>query len=74
MVLALEGLIVEAVEDEVQKLRLDSLSALALQKLNQMVVCGGRVLDQNLTDNSDLRFFHVLMDRQGIKLLDNPFA
>ena len=62
VVLRLEVRIVEAVQEEVSHLRLNRLSAFPFQKLYQVIVGSRKVLDQDLSDDTDSR---LLLIRDG---------
>ena len=70
----LEVLVVEAVEQEVQKIRNYRLSALALQKLHQIVVGGGQEFHQDLAHHAYPWFFDIQKFNVVVKVCDNLLA
>ena len=55
----LELVVVQAVEQEVEKIRYDRLCALGFEQLREVVVRLGVELDEDLSDDADARLFHV---------------
>ena len=70
----LVNLVVEAVEHEINQIRHHGLSALRFQKLHQMVVAGGRELDQNLAHDAYAGFLQILINGDGVKFTHNLTA
>ena len=62
--------VVAAVQEEVNEIRHYHLGPLVLQHLNEVIVGGRVVLDQNFPDDSDLGDF-LLNSGQAVKVLDN---
>ena len=54
-----EILVIEAVEQEVQKIRNNSLSTFGFQKVYQMVVGSRQEFYQDFTNNTDTRLFDI---------------
>ena len=58
-VFCLEVCIVQAVHEEIQKIRTDCLGTLGLQKLYQIVVGKRQELHKDLADNTNARFLDI---------------
>ena len=69
----LELRVVEAVHEEVHKVRDDSLGSLSLQQIDQMVVGRRQELDEDLADDADARLCD-LGDRKAVKVADDRAA
>lgn len=69
----LELVVVQAVEQKVEKIRYDRLSALGFKQLGEVIVRLGMELDEDLTDDTDTRLFHVPAG-QFIEFLDDLAA
>ena len=70
----LEVLLIDGGGKEIEKIGNDRLCALALQKVDNVVVGKGHVFDQNLADNADARLFERFVDGQRVEILDNAVA
>ena len=66
--------VVNAVIHKIHQIRNHRLSAFLFQQFHKMVVGQRHIFDQDFSHNTDLRFPDLLMDRQLIKSLYNPFA
>ena len=70
----LEVLLVDRCGEEIEKVGHDRLCALALQKVDDVVVGERHVFDQNLTDNADAGLADRFVDGEGVEVLDNAAA
>ena len=68
--LSLEVGVVEAVEEEVQKIGNDSLCSLAFQQIHQIVVGCGQKFDEDLADDADPGLL-LTGDGQAVKVFDD---
>ena len=66
----LEVLLIDRCGEEIEKVGHDRLCALALQKVDDVVVGERHVLDQNLTDNADAGLADRFVDGEGVEVLD----
>ena len=67
-------LLVDGRGEEIEKVRHDRLRALALQKLNEVVVCKRHVLDKDLADHADARLSERFIDGESVKILHDAAA
>lgn len=70
-IVGLEVAVLEAVFHETQQLGHNGLGSLPLQYLDQIVVCQGHVLDEDLAHNAHTILPGNIPDRQGVKFLDH---
>ena len=64
----IEFLVMHSIQQEVQQIENDCLTAFILNNANNIIIGSWMILDKNLTNYSDLRFFNI-GQRQIIKLL-----
>ena len=64
----LEVLLIDRGGKEIEKIGNDRLCALALQKVDNVVVGKGHVFDEDLADNADARLSQRLVDGEGVKI------
>ena len=55
----LEVLVIEAIKQEVQKIRNNSFGTFTFQKFYKIVVCRRKEFDKNFSNNTDTRFLNI---------------
>ena len=70
----LEVLLIDRGGKEIEKIGHDRLCALALQKVDDVVVGERHVFDEDLTDNADAGLADRFVDGEGVEVLDNAAA
>ena len=66
-----KNVIVSTVHEKVQHVRTYSFSAFFFQQINDIVVGGRQIFNQNLADDTDFWFFYIITKFDGIEIFND---